>query len=78
MNVNPPFSISCHRQGEQRCGERRRNGATQAEPGVNPAARDEGIGEQEQLIGEETTESETQWPDVPPSLRFGIAPQVLD
>jgi len=77
MNVDPPLSISRHRQREQGRHERRRDCAAQAEPGIDPTAGDESIREQEQLIGEETAESKTKRPDVPPSLRFGIAPQIL-
>ena len=51
-----------------------RLGAHIPTPGVDPAACDEGIREQKQLIGEETTKTETQRPHMPPSLRFGIAP----
>src|SRR6516164_3024146 len=78
MNVDPPFSIPRHRQGEQWRHERRRDRAAQAESGIDPAAGDERIREQIVLIGEETTKSETQRPNVPPSLRFGIAPQIFD
>ena len=57
--------------------KRRRDGAPQGEAGIDPAARDEGIGEQEQLVGEEQSERETHRPHVPPPRGLGIAPQVL-
>src|SRR6516165_8546451 len=54
------------------------DGAAQAQPAIDPAAGDEGVREQEQLIGEKTAKSETQRPNVPTSLWFGIAPEILD
>ena len=45
---------------------------------INSAAGDERVREQEHFIGEEATEGETQRPDVPVSIAFGIAPQILD
>jgi hypothetical protein len=78
MYVDPPFSISRHREGKQRRHERSGDRAAQAESGIDPAAGDEGICEQKELIGEETPKSETQRPNVPPSLWFGVTPQILD
>ena len=78
MNVDPPFSISRHRQGQQWRHERCRDCAAQAESGIDPAAGNEHIREQKELISKETPESETQRPNVPPLRWFCVAPQVLD
>jgi hypothetical protein len=77
MNIDPPFAISCHRQGEQRRRERCHDRSPEAEPAIDPAAGDEGIREQEELISEQTTERQAHRPNMPTSVLFGVAPEVL-
>src|SRR5262245_27471010 len=72
LNVDAPFSVARHREGKQGGHESRRNRSPETKPWINSAAGDERVREQEQLKGEETTQSETQWPDVPVLMAFGI------
>jgi hypothetical protein len=78
VDINPPFSIAGHGQGEQRSHERRNDRAAKCETGIDAAAGDEGIGKQEQLVREQPADRDAQGPNVPSPFRFCIAPEILD